>query len=340
MASAYLGSEGYLFLGNDSNRILDQISGRLRLSPAVKADWARSLQEREDFFRSIGMPLVNVILRNKEWHFKNFLPAGVFYAPETVIDDFISVIPSSSRSGFLVVDFASHCFGAPTFMRGDTHYTAHGAFCAYMQIVEQISKVTGKDLDPLQLDELTILNQEAVGDLSEKLDYPFKELRSSFQTGLEVYVTNGLNNIGFISYQRSSHPRNRGRLLIFGNSFAAGQLLQLLSATFSEVFFVFAPNVYYDLVKDLAPDLVLVQYLERFLVVPSMDRGVSVFDFSALKCSLSHSGLTYPAGAPMDAKYIFDPIRFLEKRIPQLRTLPTMEFDRVRSLVDEYTNRV
>jgi hypothetical protein len=89
----------------------------------------------------------------------------------------------------------------------------------------------------------------------------------------------------------------------------------LLQMTFKEVFFIFSPHLNYSLIKDLKPDILLIQYLERFLPWIPNDFSINSFDHAAFKSIINSSGELFPKYAPLSDRYNLAPHKYINSRL-------------------------
>jgi hypothetical protein len=278
------GLDGWLFLTNDSNRVIDQITGRLRLSEEQKASWINCLRSRADTFGRLNMPFITLLVRNKESVYRKYLPPEVVY-DDVMFREFTALLSDVNQVGrFIVSPLNVDACDKRLYSRIDTHWTAFGAAVAFKQILAELGAL-GLSLPSTYVSRPPerILKS---GDLGSKVVPPREDVDWHLSPSFESYTVfyNGIENNGAIRVLQNDLAPIDMRACIFGNSFSETELLTIFADNFREVFFLFSPNVDLHLVDRIRPDFVVVQMLERFIPrVPGDANGLSLADFAAMK---------------------------------------------------------
>ncbi len=292
---AILGKDGWLFLSNDTNKCLDQFQGKLILTDEQLYLWSNILRNRCIAFKKLNIPVVNLFVKNKESILFEYLPHGIIRSDNTVYDQFNKIINSDYDilESWLDPDVSSHPDKDNFFCKVDTHWTAWGSLFYYNEFLSFLHKKE-INIESARKDHFSVKSATISGDLGDKFDPPINSnqfyIDSSF-FGVENY-SNGVKNIGLFRYFFNPDAANQKKIIVSGNSFAGGDFLNLIRLTFRDVYFIFSPNFDIKLAYIIKPDIVIIQYLERFLPwVPSDEFGLNVFDMASMKIISGESDL-------------------------------------------------
>lgn len=290
-AKAIIGSDDWLFLDNDSNSVIDQVTGRYRLNDDHIARWTDILAERDRRIVALTPHYTSVLVRNKEYVYRDFLPPDIVHTDNGVFEQFRNLVDRRGLSCRLVVSSPDPAkFRQHVFSKVDTHWTADGAIASFYQVLAAL-RSQGAEISVRDADQFEIAADEVPGDLGSKCEPPRTGIQSRIvhHPKTVTLYANGVQNIGSITINQNDEAPNDRVLVLCGNSFSEGSYLRLFSQVFRRVYFFFCPNVPFDIIEKLSPDFVVIQLLERFLPwVPSDDNGLSVVDHSAMKILSGH----------------------------------------------------
>ena len=256
-----MGAEGWLFLGNDSNRSIELYRGTLLASDADLQGWDR-------YFAQVG-PLmqrhngVMLIAPAKEKVVPQFYPheRGAI----TLMDQI------QALEGYRAVDalYPLELLRTPdAYPKVDTHWTEYGAFLALKLCLER----WGIDID---LDAIfTFGDFQSAGDLGSKFTPQIMGNRRQMQgvahgqsATFDFY--NGIDTAGSVQTFSNRHAPVPGKLLIFGDSFITA-LMPMARNLFGQVVRHYSPAApILSVVEDEQPDFLLLQSNERFLLRPA-----------------------------------------------------------------------
>lgn len=163
------------------------------------------------------------------------------------------------------------------YVRGDTHWNAHGAVLFYRLVMDAIG------VEAMPGDRLRIVGKMEKGDLSWKLGHlTYYERPRIIHPDFDCTFNNAVANVG----HRIDYVHRRKDLpscLLFRDSFSTIQL-PLYAQSFSRLWAVWQPNIDYGLVQELQPDFVISQQVERMLVhCPDDIAGKTNAEYAAAK---------------------------------------------------------
>ena len=261
------GTEGWLFLDNDSNRSVDQFTGRLLLDERALDQWQAYLDQGLALAASVRARHALVIAPSKE----QVLPLHYPHprAPLTVVDQVLAL----ARPEHCVVDGAAVLAAQPSpeacFMRTDTHWTDRGALQAVLAAIEALGYDVGLAQAAFASDNYRVIRN--AGDLGLKFDPPV-DAPTEFLVGHSPYegarFDNRLPNFGRVMiFEQADAPLDES-LLMFGAS-SGYTMLKYLMRLFRRCVFVHsAGHVDPALVRHEQPGALLLQSNGRFLVEP------------------------------------------------------------------------
>ncbi|SKA96565.1 SGNH hydrolase-like domain-containing protein, acetyltransferase AlgX [Paucidesulfovibrio gracilis DSM 16080] len=304
---ARVGKNGFLFLCNDNNKVYRQISGEYNLTPLEVARWKAEIDYRFDACRSVGAQYLYLIVPNKHCVYSQYLDDEHVVSEKRIARKLEKASPHVLYPSNMLKEYDEL-----TYYRTDTHWSSVGCAVVWNEIAEKLR--LGTALDIAKTKQVTM-----VGDLGNKLSPQRTSIAVELDIETETVETwnNGLHNRGFISIHTNRNS-NLKRAIIFGDSFTANHI-KYISAYFSELYFVNSNLFPLDLIKKLAPDVVITQTVERFIhkTVPT-DRNV----FRSLLCLME------------EGKYCREHLyRFMQKS--ENRIYPTEIFQEMRRVAED-----
>jgi len=265
------GQDGWLYLDNDTNRSVDQFTGRLLLDGPGLERWACYLDDCARLAHDAGVHHALVIAASKEQVLPEFYPH--VRAQVTVHEQLLSLC----RPEHNVVDTAAlltqQADKAGCFIKTDTHWTDKGALAATMALVRTL----GLDERCAQacFDSDVYYTTSFVGDLGTKLrpkaGAPTEFLKAAAAIDGAVF-DNELPNIGRVLIFENPSAIWPNSLLLFGAS-SSYRMLKYLKRLFRRIVFVHsAGNVDVAIFEHERPDYLVTQTTARFMIEPPSTR--------------------------------------------------------------------
>jgi hypothetical protein len=261
------GRDGFLFLQNDTNGVLDQIQGRRRLTESELDAWEGFLIELDALAVARGAEAFYLVAPNKECVFADRLPDGIAVSELRPVRQLQALF---HRLGLRATRFiyplaalarqAAH----PAYPRGDSHWSDYGA----MQALAELESLRGfgADTPPDEAFRTEYRNADLLSKLGGVCVEPQPVLRRSFPARL--VGDNGVVNTGRRRDWRSDAPREAGRLLMSHDSFGEW-LIPALASRFAATTTLWSASVERKLVEEVAPTVLLFERAERFLTTPA-----------------------------------------------------------------------
>lgn len=261
------GSDGWLYLDNDTNRSVDQYTGRLMLDDEGLAGWAGYLDACERIAGAIQARHAVLIAASKEQVLPEHYPHAK--AERTVLEQVLEL----SRPEHMVIDTAAllrkRSDRAQCFIKTDTHWTDRGAMYAALALIERLG------LDPAVARscwaEDVYYTMPFAGDLGVKIQpaamAPTEFLQAPPATQDAVF-DNHLPNIGRVLVLGQHDAPWDKSLMIFGAS-SSYPMLKYIKRLFRRVVFVHsAGRIDTGIVARERPDLLVLQTTARFMITP------------------------------------------------------------------------
>ncbi len=264
MSDVLEGHDGRLFHGQGTNRWLDYLTGKRSISDATIHDWIHTLCSFQEIAKKRAADLMVWIAPEKHTVLGTLLPVGLNnqstqigkYLEDQLRAHGVSVLDNSS----LLVEGATGAFHSKT----DSHFNARGMVHVYSSILKAFG-IGSAEILPAGY---TFTSSETLGDLGRKTAPPRSSVTvnfSSFEHRGKFSVPVPVRNLGRVALSQCPSAPVPDKLLLFGNSFSSGGLLDLLSRTFREVLFVFFPTPDAHVICEFNPRYALFQTNERFI---------------------------------------------------------------------------
>lgn len=273
--TALEGRDGWLFLDGDSNRVVEQHTGRRRLTRRDLDRWAATLEQRAERASARDIRYFTFIAPDKESVYPEHLP----YRP--VADRPIHQVQAHVSQPVTLLEpalvAAKH--EGIVYPKTDTHWSSRGAHVALREMARHI----GPDLEPVTGIDWSV--EELEGDLGEKCDPPRRGLTENAvirsPNAVRTFDNDVVNRGTIRVFEREDGAGPRA--MLFGDSFCY-RLLPLLAESCSHMVFAHSITVDWDLVDEIQPEILICLAVERFCIKPpNDDAGASVRSVAGAK---------------------------------------------------------
>lgn len=298
------GAAGWLYLDNDTNRSVDQFTGRLTLGQDGLERWTDYLDACAALAGAAQPRHVVMIAASKEQVLPEHYPhaKGTLTVHEQVL--------ALSRPGHRLFDTAAllraRADREQCFIKTDTHWTDRGAMYAALELVALL----GLDAQAARTrwSDDVYYTMSFAGDLGVKLapavSAPTEFLQAPLASSAAVF-DNHLPNIGRVLVLADA-AAPWGSLLLFGAS-SSYPMLKYLKRLFRRIVFVHsAGNVDGAIVRHEMPDYLVMQTTARFMVTPpdtGFDlAGAVAHKMAGLDAALRARAIAAGAGAGADPR--------------------------------------
>jgi integrase len=270
------GRGGWLFLAQDSNFVMEQHSGAIRLDDAALAQWRRTLEARLEFLRGLGVRYRLLVVPDTHGIYPEKLPRRFRPAGERPVHQLIRHL-AEHRSQVQVVYPLEEMIAAKKSGRVcspvDSHWTAYGAFVAYDRLMDDIQPEV--DFRRMSEEAIVFADIETHADLGFKVGRSGPTTVAMMSTRARLVSDNCVENIGtHVVTECPSAPPTK--CLLVGDSYATA-IIRYLAESFGRFVFVHSPTLDRDLIEAERPDVVISEMAERFLIaVPDDDNAPTV----------------------------------------------------------------
>ncbi len=255
------GREGWLFIHNDSNDVLGQHAGRVRLSDADLRAWSAVLQARVALSEELGIAWLCTVVPDKEGVYAEYLPPEVEPAKRRPVHQFLDLAASvDAPVVYPLAELVAAKGDPPLYSRSGTHWNHRGAFVAYEATCREL-RDRGIEVQTLSANSIAWRSFEHPREGTSVRARP-REQRSRM-----VFDNRVFNHGRTFVFEREDGVGPRA--VVFGESFAP-HLLIFLKESFRRLVFVHTSTMPREILEHESPDVVLSYPTERFLVrVPS-----------------------------------------------------------------------
>lgn len=289
------GKEGWLYLRRDSNNILAQQTGKLKLDAAQRQGWRDLLEARIAAAERLGIHWSCLVVPDKESVYPEYLPDLVIPSDRRPVHEFLDLAREVGAPVSYALDpLLAAKRESEVYARTDTHWNFRGAYIAYRALCEEAVH-QGVGMEMLKEGDVEWVPAEIEGDLGSKVR-PEPKTGPTIRVGLKqarssLVFDNGVTNHGrvMVYEQATAGPT----CVLFGESFA-NYLLVFLKETFQRLVFVHTSSFIGGVLERERPDVVFSLPLERFLIrVPS---DVNAYEELWTTARRKGGELPWPAG--------------------------------------------
>ena len=270
--------EGFYFLANDSNGVIDQITGHKQLTQKEVFNWKMILETRHCWFAKHNISYFYLAVPNKHCLYSEFLPEHIHLSQSRPITQILNEVEDSFVSFTYPLDeLISHKEEGLLYRLKDSHWTHLGAYHCYSALAQKMLDA-GVPLRKIRDEEISFSEQPTEhSDLGVHFDdsKDTDVVMTMPLLNISCAFNNGVLNTGNLQVWKNNSGEGLPRALIFRDSFC-NTLIAFLAASFSEVAFAWQPNVDFQLVKEFDPDVVISQQVERFITTAPQDLGAPI----------------------------------------------------------------
>lgn len=261
------GKDEWLFLANDSNHIIKQLTGELTFSQRRLLQWQYILETRFLWLREREIPYFFLVAPNKECVYSEYLPQDIKISQSRCIYQLDRFLAENSFFKILypLEELRTAKARMPVYRMMDTHWNCFGAFIAYQSLMKEITKKF--QLPVVSESSLNFYESLQAGDLGVKLGIPQENtisVKFLEDQNSSCVFDNKINNTGKLLIFENKN-KNLPKAVIFRDSFAV-EMLPFLAESFSKLVVSWQPNLDYTLIENEKPDLVIGQQVERYIV--------------------------------------------------------------------------
>jgi hypothetical protein len=269
-----VGKDGWLFYTAD--RLMEQHTGIDIFTPVELENWVKQMEADRAWLAKRGITFYILVAPDKNTIYPEKLPDYPRGAV-TRIDQLAARLRSSDLE---FIDpreelFRAKAAGEMVYTPGDTHWSERGAFVAYQMLMDRIRRKYPA-IEPLKLDDFAIsyggpaaTDLTSILTLNPDINYSVERMSPKWKSHQTAPQTTTFRpGWGWRVTENSNDLKDRPRLLVFGDSFVDYVLgPTMLYETFRDPVWTHnnGGTFNFNLVKEAKPDIVLVQFAERYL---------------------------------------------------------------------------
>ena len=269
-----IGKDGWLFYTAD--KLMEEHTGADIFTPSELENWVKQMEADRDWLAKRGIAFYILIAPDKNTIYPEKLPDY----PRGAVTRIDQLVARLRNSDLEFIDPRQQLFrvkaaGEMTYTPGDTHWTERGAFVAYQMLMDRMQK-RFPSLVPLTLNDFKIYygapaatDLTSVLTLDNNIAYSVERMAPKQKSHqIAPQTTTYRPGWGWRITENKNDLQDRPRLLVFGDSFTDYVLgPTMLYETFRDPVWTHnnGGTFNFDLVKEVKPDVVLVQFAERYL---------------------------------------------------------------------------
>ena len=275
-ADLLLADNGFVFFRKGSNRVLDQHQGLLTLDDAAERTWQANILFRAELGSRIDVPVVTVVIPNKETVYRHLI-AHIPFSPKRPVLRLSAMADGNNLSRTLVVledrlHQAALDSDCDLYDRTTAYWNGFGAALAFNILAAELKARAIVDVPGFNRDEMYQLHKLCLTDWGVAFNPVVFDSRLA--CGLHDYRSrllfdNQVHNRGHCRVY--SNPTRSGRVLVFCDSFVFNVWWQFFAERFGTVILAHQAALDAELVALVKPDLVICSMIERFLANPPDD---------------------------------------------------------------------
>ncbi len=275
------GRDGFMFMADDTNSVIAQHRGLLRLDEAKLEGWRAVLERRTQLLAQHGGAHLVMVVPNNHSVYPEKLPAGIEAARERPVHQLMAHLEQSGSPVRIIYPLDELVAAKPERLvcsRVDSHWTDYGAFLAFTRLMKEAQALVPTRV--IDRDDVLFSDIKVNGDLGGKLEpareatQPFGRMR--YRSARLVY-DNCVEGTGSLAITEcdSAPPTT---CLLLGDSYS-DFLLRYMAECWRRLVFAHAPTLDRAVVDAVRPDLGVTVIAERFLIaVPDDEHGRSLRD--------------------------------------------------------------
>lgn len=296
----FFGRDGWLFLRRDSNDVIGQQTGKVKLTRKQRHAWGRTLKRRIAIASETGAAWQCLVIPDKEFLYPEHLPEEITPARRRPVHDLLDIASSHGAPvDYLLDDLERAKHKGELFPKTDTHWNQRGSYVAYRAFCSKLNE-QGFAIPAILERAVKWISAEAPGGLGRKL-YPEATSRTvradlTDHHGRLVF-DNRVHNHGRVMVFEQARQEGL-KAVVFGESFVQN-LLIFLKESFYRLTFVHTSMMVEGILLQENPDVILSAPLERFLIKVPDDRGA----LARIRAEASHK-LTSGRLSPKDEPFL------------------------------------
>lgn len=264
-----VGKDGWFYLGNSYNRVMDQHRGLYPLSPDSARYIARHLLLRQQELARQGIRLYVLIAPDSHTIYPEHLPNHLTPSPNPSRLDVLK--QAVAETNLPLVDIRDTLRAAKrdhvVYNQTDTHWNDYGTLIGCAALLNRIRQDVST-IAPIRPADYQIQKQQGIGGDLVRMMTVQDEVKDPVFYHIKPAVSRAARPVATVPNSVSGFPSTRfigsgtGRLLFIGDSFSHS-MMQYLPGYFRESYFVRGSELDSTLVRTEHPEVVVVEVVER-----------------------------------------------------------------------------
>lgn len=259
----FIDKNGECYCHQGAHRVFDYMTGELNVSEQSLKNFEENILSRQQYCVSHRIPYCHLVGPDKQ----------SVYVPSLPLKNLICLgeqYYEKQRSSFVYPLTALKKSPHRTYFKTDSHWNPYGQLIGF----EHMALALGVSDSNVELAKNQLMksilnsNIKLTGDLGVKLTPNHHENLVRFNLNWNfAKFSNGIHsfgNEGIIEVIVSGHPRSKGKLLIFGDSFSR-IMLDCWATLFETIVFCRTKFFHKEVVDAVQPHAVITQNVERYL---------------------------------------------------------------------------
>ena len=260
------GKDNFMFLGNSFSNVINESYGE-KFSKKELNLIKKTISSRKNWLDKNNIKYYIAVAPNKHTIYKEKFPLNLS-VKKTRKDQLIKYI--KDEINFNIVDLGTQFRQKKQenrlYRKFDSHWNDLGAFYAYQTLINEINK--DFNIEKLNISSYKIDSVKSKGGISKMLNYSDKEnriiLKPKFKTNVvDVDFKKYYNNPKIYEIHHKNTTKKL-KVLLFRDSFASA-LKPFINETFGECIYIWSHNFDKELILKEKPDIVISEYVERYL---------------------------------------------------------------------------
>ncbi|MCF6350161.1 MAG: hypothetical protein L3J23_03900 [Flavobacteriaceae bacterium] len=261
------GKNNFLFLGNDNSNALNESLGFILFTKTELNQIKVTILERKKWLQEQNIKFYIAIAPSKHSIYKENLPF-LFPEKKTRKNQLIQFIKLEIK--FDIIDLGKQFKVKKKknrlYKKLDSHWNDLGAFYASQTLINTLKK--DFEINSLKLHNYKIDSIKKNGDLAKMINFKSKEntiiLSPLFNNESKEVDLPKYYSQSSIYESRHKNPSKKFKVLLFRDSFSSA-LKPFINHTFGESTFIWSHKFDKNLILKEKPDLIIMEYVERYL---------------------------------------------------------------------------
>lgn len=279
-----IGKDGWLYLTRDSNDVIGQQTGKVRLSERSRQEWEQLLVRRVAAVERLGTRWQTVVVPDKEIVYPEYLPDEIEPGGTRPIHEILEVANRVGAPVSYALDALQRAKASyNVYPRTDSHWNYRGSYVAYRLLCELMRP--GCEVPVLDAEEIQWAEPSVPGGLGQKMVPPLSSPTAWAHLPRHrsrlVFDNQVINHGRVVVFEQNGGSPST--CLLFGESFAQ-HLVLFLKESFRRLVYVHTSMLVDEIIEAESPDVVVSLPVERFLIkVPDDGPGLAGLAAAAAK---------------------------------------------------------